>query len=192
MEEELIENVHAPRSEGAQDTRINTAEGRPSSSGYITTEVAAAALRVSPRTVRGYIRAGELEAISEGEGVQKRWLVSIDSVQALREQRQASSVIPQGHRLGSASDVLSEVEAVNTADLVATVQELHYRLGRAEARVELQALTESTIREERDRLLSQLEQERGRVEAERERAKRLRDELEQARRSWWRRFFGIR
>ena len=192
MEEELIENVHAPRGEGAQDTRINTAEGRPSSSGYITTEVAAAALRVSPRTVRGYIRAGELEAISEGEGVQKRWLVSIDSVQALREQRQASGAIPQGLRLSSAEDLLAEAEAVNTADLVATVQELQYRLGRAEARVELQAVAESTIREERDRLLSQLEEERGCVEAERQRAEQLRDELEQARRSWWRRFFGIR
>lgn len=192
MEEELIENVPAPRGEGAQDTRINTAEGRPSSSGYATTEVAAAALRVSPRTVRGYIRAGELEAISEGEGVQKRWLVSIDSVQALREQRQASGAIPQGLRSSSAEDVLAEAEAVNTADLVATVQELQYRLGRAEARVELQAVAESTIREERDRLLSQLEEERGRVEAERQRAEQLRDELEQARRSWWRRFFGIR
>jgi hypothetical protein len=191
MEEELIENVHAPRGEGAEYTRINTAEGRPSS-GYVTTEVAAAALRVSPRTVRGYIRAGELEAISEGEGVQKRWLVSIDSVQALREQRQASGGIPQAHRSAAASDVLAEAEAVNTADLVVMVQELQYRLGRAEARVELQAVAESTMREERERLLSQLEEERGRVEAERERAEQQRDELEQARRSWWRRFFGIR
>jgi hypothetical protein len=192
MEEELVENVHAPRGEESEDTRINAAEGGPSSSGYVTTEVAAAALRVSPRTVRGYIRAGELEAISEGEGVQKRWLVSIDSVQALREQRQASGAIPQGLRSSSAEDVLAEAEAVNTADLVATVQELQYRLGRAEARVELQAVAESTIREERDRLLSQLEEERGRVEAERQWAEQLRDELEQARRSWWRRFFGIR
>ena len=191
MEEELVENVHAPCGEESEDTRINAAEGRPISSGYVTTEVAAAALRVSPRTVRGYIRAGELEAISEGEGVQKRWLVSIDSVQALREQRQASGAI-QGLRSSSAEDVLAEAETVNTADLVATVQELQYRLGRAEARVELRAVAESTIREERDRLLSQLEEERGCVEAERQRAEQLRDELEQARRSWWRRFFGIR
>jgi hypothetical protein len=191
MEEEPIENVHPPSGEEPEETRTNTSEERPGS-GYVTTEVAAAALRVSPRTVRGYIRAGELEATSEGEGVQKRWLVSTDSVQALREQRGATDDMPQSHREAAASDVRAEVDAVNTADLVATVQELQYRLGRAEAKVELQSVSESTIREERDRLLSQLEEERGRAEAERERAEQLRGELEQARRSWWRRFFGLR
>jgi len=191
MEEEPIENVHPPSGEEPEETRTNTSEERLGS-GYVTTEVAAAALRVSPRTVRGYIRAGELEAMSEGEGVQKRWLVSTDSVRALREQRGATDDMPQSHRAAAASDVRAEVDAVNTADLVATVQELQYRLGRAEAKVELQSVSESTIREERDRLLSQLEEERGRAEAERERAEQLRGELEQARRSWWRRFFGLR
>jgi hypothetical protein len=191
MKDEPIENAHPPSGQDAEARRDNLAEERPGS-GYVSTEVAAAALRVSPRTIRGYIRAGELEAISEGEGVQKRWLVSIDSVHALRDQRQASGHTPQGRRVAAASDVLAEVDAVNAADLVAKVQELQYRLGRAEARVELQALAESTIREERDRLLSQLEEERGRAEAERERAEQLRGELEQARRSWWRRFFGLR
>src|SRR5918997_5897827 len=184
MEEELIENVHAPRGEESEDTRINAAEGRPSSSGCVTTEVAAAALRVSPRTVRGYIRAGELEAISEGEGVQKRWLVSIDSVQALREQRQASGAIPQGLRSYSAEDVLAEAEAVNTADLVATIQELQYRLGRAEARAELQAVAESTLQES-------LNRERQRADALEGEAKTLRSELEAERsKGFWRRLFG--
>lgn len=191
MEDEPIENAHPPSGEDAEARRNNIA-GERSGSGYVTTEVAAAALRVSPRTIRGYIRGGELEAMSEGEGVQKRWLVSIDSVHALRDQRQASGHTPQGRRIAAASDVHTEVDAVNAADLVATVQELQYRLGRAEARVELQVVAESTIREERDRLLSQLEEERGRAEAERERAEQIRGELEHARRSWWRRFFGLR
>ena len=45
-------------------------------SGYVTTEVAAAGLNVSPRTVRDYIKAGKLEAKSQGEGVERRWLIS--------------------------------------------------------------------------------------------------------------------
>ncbi len=191
MEEEPLENAHASRGEDAEKTRSEAREEGPGS-GYVTTEVAAAALRVSPRTVRGYIRAGDLDAISEGEGVQKRWLVSIDSVQTLREQRRHSGDIPHSSHATAASGVLAEDDAVNAAELVATVQELQYRLGRAEARAELQAVAESTIREERDRLLSQLEEERERADAERERAEQLRDELEQARQSWWRRFFGFR
>jgi hypothetical protein len=58
------------------------------------------------------------------------------------------------------------------ADLIATVQELQYRLGRAE----LTERAESTVREERDGLLQEVE--------------RLRGELEEARRPWWRRLLG--
>src|SRR5215216_2305231 len=53
-------------------------------SGWVTTRVAAQALRVDPRTVRKYIKQGKLEAKVEGEGVEKAYLVSIDSVYALR------------------------------------------------------------------------------------------------------------
>jgi len=190
MGEELTENVHATRGEDAVETRRGAAEDAQGS-GYVTTEVAAAALRISPRTVRDYIHAGELNAVSEGEGVQKRWLVSIDSVQGLREQRRSSGELPRDNRDAAADDPFTAVGAVDAAELVATVQELQYHLGKAEARAELQAVAESTIREERDRLLTQLEEERGRAEAERERAEQLREELEQARRSWWRRFFGF-
>jgi hypothetical protein len=62
------------------------------------------------------------------------------------------------------------------ADLIATVQELQYRLGRAETRAELTERAESTVREERDCLLKENE--------------RLREELDEARRPWWRRVFG--
>ncbi len=53
----------------------------------MTTKVAAEALGVNPRTVRTYIERGELEAKAEGEGIQKTYLVSIDSVYALRDRR---------------------------------------------------------------------------------------------------------
>lgn len=183
MGEEPLENVEASRGEEAADAAVNSAADKPSS-GYVTTDVAAAALRLSPRSVREYIRAGELEAMSEGEGVQKRWLVSIDSVQALREQRRASGIFPDARRDNAASDLLAAESAASSADLIAAVQELQYRLGRAEARAELQAVAESTLRESLDR-------ERQRADTLELEAKRLRGELENARRSWWRRWFGF-
>jgi chromosome segregation ATPase len=68
--------------------------------------------------------------------------------------------------------------------LLATVQQLQYRLGQAEARAELTEKAESTLREEREWLLADLERER-------ERANHLEEELRQARRGWLRRFFGF-
>ncbi len=56
-------------------------------SGYVTTSVAAEALGVNPRTIRTYIERGMLEAKAEGEGIQKTYLVSIDSVYSLRDRR---------------------------------------------------------------------------------------------------------
>lgn len=165
--------------EDAADVRQDTAQS--GASGWVTTEVAAAALRVSPRTVRDYVRAGDLEAISQGKGVRKRWLVSIDAVQAMRDQRQNSGEMPRSRRGVTAGDTALAAGTVDAADLVATVQELQYRLGRAEARAELQAVAESTVREERDRLLAQLEEARVRAQAERERADMLDDELREAR-----------
>ena len=60
--------------------------------------------------------------------------------------------------------------------------ELDYILGCSEARVDLTAQGESSIREERDRLIADLKRER-------ERSEQLEAELADARRSWWRRLF---
>ncbi len=188
------------------------------SSGYTTTKQAAKALGVSRRTVQSYVRRGELEAVVEGEGVEKTFFVSIDSLNALRERRR----IP-GEGAPSSAGVASDASAgsgvpTNDAkgtgelapDLIEIVQDLQYRLGRAEAQVELTARTESTLREQLVR-----EQERAdRLEAELREARRPspepRDAPETAsedvggtetpagdtgeprgRSSWWRRFFGF-
>ena len=184
-------------------------------SGYVTTEVAAAGLNVSPRTVRDYIKAGKLEAKSQGEGVERRWLISIDSLHALRQSRQASAELPRDRR-GEAPG--GENAAELAAELLATVQDLQYRLGRAEARAELTERAESSVREERDRLLADLERERRRADEERQRGEQLQAEMETLRasqtaaevsegtephsarvesqegvqRPWWRRVFGHR
>jgi hypothetical protein len=161
-----------PRGDNAANTG-GTAGETLAESGYVTTEVAAAGLNVSPRTVRDYIKAGKLQAKPEGEGVERRWLVSVDSLHALRQSRQTSADSPHLRR----HDIPGGEDAAEiAADLIATVQDLQYRLGRAEARAELTERAESTVREERDRLLEENE--------------RLRGELEEARRPWWRRWFG--
>jgi hypothetical protein len=198
MEHETTQNDTDTRGGAADDPRPPTAETTedhtedPDESGWVTTDVAAAALKRSPRRVREYIRRGLLVAKTEGEGVSKRWLVSINSLNALLnelgktqgarpEAWPSSKPRPHGIRRDLRAD---DIAAVGADELLATVQQLQYRLGQAEARAELTEKTESTLREERERLLADLERER-------ERADRLEEELRQARRGWFRRFFGI-
>ena len=147
--------------------RVDVAE----SSGYTSTKQAAKVLGVSRRTVQSYVRRGELEAVVEGDGVEKTFYVSIDSLNALRERRRVSREGASGVAdvsLGaSAGSGVPTNAAKGTGELLApelieVVQDLQYRLGRAEAQVELTARTESTLREQLAR-----EQERvDRLEAE--------------------------
>jgi helix-turn-helix protein len=163
--------------EHAAETRHDSAEA-VSESGWVTTEVAAEALGVSPRTVRDYISGGKLQAKPEGEGVERRWLISIDSVQALRQtRRNAGQAAGRSPRAAAAEPRGGEPAANIAADLLISVQDLQYKLGRAEARAEITERAESTVREERDRLLDDLERERRRADQERERAQGLEAEL---------------
>lgn len=189
--------------------------------GWVTTRQAARALNVMPRQVRNYIAAGDLEGRKEGKGVTERWLVSISSVEALRQKRHSEDKL-----LGKYRDVTGDAEdtgqsAGNTAELIrelaARLEDAQYELGRAESRLELTSQAESTLRED-------LSHERERAEAERKRADRLEAELrevrkppsepqdvsktvskdvsggddevppsnmEEPRASWWKRFFGF-
>ena len=181
------DDVRSPATEATQPHAEEQEE-----SGWVTTDVAAAALRRSPRRVREYIRRGLLAAKTEGEGVSKRWLVAIDSLNALLNEdahtrgtwpdvRPGSTRRRRSDRKGMSAD---EPAVVDAAELLDTVQELHYRLGQAETRAELTEKAESTLRES-------LEREQLRADAERERADRLEEMLQQARRGWLRRFFGF-
>jgi Helix-turn-helix domain len=188
-----------------------------SETGWVTTDVAAKAVRVSPRTIRRYIDQGKLQAKPQGEGVRREWLVSVDSLHALRASRTTEGDVP---------DVSPGVEPVDS--IADVVREMSARLETraeeaAELRVRLQ-LTEraqSTLEDERRQVVQELEQERRRrEEAEREREvlrqqlNALRDERESpqkveeeperggephsateeaeedAQRPWWRRWFG--
>ncbi|MDP8951064.1 MAG: helix-turn-helix domain-containing protein [Actinomycetota bacterium] len=188
-------------------------------SGWTTTKQAAKVLGVSRRSVQGYVRRGLLEAREEGEGVTKRFIVSIDSLNALRERRSDEAVAAEAFAATSA-------EAEEAANLAANAGEgLRHVVDRLEARtveatelrvrLELSERAESTVRAEL------AEERRRREEAER-RAEDLHRELEALRepresperpgpteetptpapgdaqeaaqaperRSWWRRVFG--
>ncbi len=162
---------------------------------YYTAAEAARILRLSSQRVRQLLASGELRGVRDEVG---HWEVDARSVHALLDERR--EVL-----FGALEDPqrLSELEA--------EVRELRYFLGRAEARLDMSAQTESTLRESLAR-----ERERGdRLEAELREARKPppaapRDAPETASprsergtpppeesqepaepRSWWRRFFGI-
>ena len=154
----------------------NTRGNDSGNHGWVTTSVAAAALGIKPRQCRNLIQEGELEARLEGEGRNKRYFVSVSSLEALRDKRQSEGKLPLNRRGTTENEDIG-------ADLGQWVRELTARLETRAAenaelrtRLELTEKADSTLREQLDR--------------ERERADRLEEELREARRSWWRRIFG--
>ena len=130
---------------------------------------------MSRRSVQGYVRRGLLEAREEGEGVTKRFIVSIDSLNALRERRSDEAV-------AAAKFAGTSAEAEEAANLAANADEgLRYVVDRLEARTveatELRVRLEITERAESTVRAELAEERRRREEAERER-ENLRRELQ--------------
>ncbi len=145
---------------GEDRTRGNSA----GVSGWVTTQVAAEALGVDPRTVRTYISRGILKAKVEGEGVEKAYCVDIDLLYALRDARKSSGKGPRKIREKSAD---AEDFAELIRDLAAQVVERSSEAADLRARLQLTERTQSSfeeearvLREERDRLRAELEAER--------------------------------
>jgi excisionase family DNA binding protein len=136
-------------------------------------------LGVSDERIRQLVEAGEIAGEKRGG----RWHVFRVSVHHQLEQRGS----PRARKSRERSPHSGEDAAREAQELQARVEDLSYRLGRSEARAELTERTESTLREERERILEDLRRER-------ERSGRLESELTEAReaaaRSWWRRIFG--
>jgi hypothetical protein len=144
---------------------------RAAPSGWVTTQVAARSLNVSPRTVRWHIEQGNLEAKPQGEGVRRAWLVSIDSLQTFRDARQRQRQSPGVDRV-EAEDADTAAESGGNAirELADRLVEEAARASEFRVRLELSERAESTLREEL------AEERRWREEAERERDE-LRQEL---------------
>jgi chromosome segregation ATPase len=137
--------------------------------------------------------------------------VSVDSVYALRERRG----YPQNIGEESLAKAASTPEALPARDFAGLIRDLTGELVRKaseaaelKARLQLTERAESTLREqlqsereraerleaERDRLFPDLLREKDRANAERERAEHFEAELRkalEARRGWFRRFFGF-
>jgi hypothetical protein len=130
------------------------------SSGWVNTDVAAEALGVSARSVRNYILDGALVARKEKEGINERYVVSVDSLHALRDQRKQEGKLQARRRRASRQ---SEVTGKDAAEMVKqtavdmvretlTSLEMHMAQN-AELRASLQLAerTESTLRVELER-----------------------------------------
>jgi hypothetical protein len=153
-------------------------------SGWVTTDVAAEALGVSSRTVRNYILSGDLDARKEIEGINERYLVSIDSLYALRDRRKYEGKLPGNRRRGSsrpeassegAAELVRETAVDMLRETLASLESHISQNAELRARLELTERAESTVREERDRLLGELEAERRQrlEDVQRERSERL-------------------
>ena len=140
----------------------------------MTTDVAARAVRVSPRTIRRYIERGELEAKPQGEGVKREWLVSVDSLHALRASRTEAADGPREGRVEDLTDGIADV----LRDLAARLEERTAEAVEYRTRLELTERAHSTAEEERRRLLADLGRERDRADRAEEELSRLRGLLE--------------
>jgi hypothetical protein len=159
-------DADTPRGDSADTKREPTAP-----SGWVTTTVAAKSLGVSPRTVRWHIERRNLEAKAEGEGVRRSWLVSIDSLQALRDSRQLSASPSEDYRAPDvAADIAAESPGNAIRELADRLVEEAARASEFRTRLEITEKAESTVREE-------LERERERRQRAEERAAGLEGEL---------------
>jgi hypothetical protein len=186
-------------------------------SGWVATDVAARAVRVSPRTIRRYIDQGKLEAKPQGEGVRREWLVSVDSLHALRASRTIEEEVPEEVRNIDYADSIADVLREMSARLESRVEEA----AELRVRLELTERAQSTLDDERRQALQKLEEERRRREEAEQQREDMRRELEALRearespqideeeperaagphaatgeaeegvqRPWWRRWFG--
>jgi excisionase family DNA binding protein len=127
-----------------------------------TVQEAARILRTTERTVRRRLEREELTG--KRDPTSGRWRIEAQSVTAAMPERPPK---PSQEPLEASQEA---------ATLQARVEDLQRQLGRLEGQRELEAVTQSTLREQ--------------LERERERADRLEEELRDARRPWWRRIFG--
>lgn len=190
----MIILVEGEPTQGGQDRRTQ-ADTPATGSGWITTDVAAKALGVSPRTIRRFIDRGDLEGRLEEEGITKAWMVSIDSLHALRDRRKAEGHDPRvSAEMSVAVDRAEDTLADVLRDLAGRLEARIAEATELRTRLEITERAESSLREERERLLADLERERTERDRERQRVdeelQRLRAELEAERsRGFWSRLF---
>ncbi len=166
----------------------------------MNTDVAAEALGVSSRSVRNYILNGNLVARKEKEGINERYVVSVDSLYALRDRRKQEGKLQRNFRESArrpesstegSTELVRETAVDMLRETLASLETHIAQNAELRARLQLTERAESTLREELERergqrhadvererserlqaqeRAEQLEQERARLEAERRRA----------------------
>jgi hypothetical protein len=153
--------------------------------GWVTTQVAARSLDISPRTVRWHIEQGHIEAKPEGEGVRRSWLVSIDSLQAFRDARQRQRQSPGDYREDQQSaDIAAQPPGNPIRELADRLVEEAARASEFRVRLELSERAQSTLEEQlaeersrREMTESTLREGMAEEQRRREQAERERDDL---------------
>ncbi len=192
----------------------NTPGEESAASGWTTTKQAAKVLGVSRRSVQGYVRRGMLEAREEGEGVNKTFYVSIDSLNALRNRRNSEAHSPDDVAVASPSSSKMANNLANASEALRhAIDRLEARTAEAtELRIRLeltertQSSLEEALREERrlrdeaeqrvEELVQQLKappEPQNQAESAEPRSDRSTSPQEPegpSRRPWWQRWFG--
>jgi Helix-turn-helix domain len=167
--EEARQTAELPRGDDAASDHEAT-----SVSGWVTTQQAARALGISARTVRWHIERGNIVAKPEGEGVERTWRVSVDSLHAFRDARQLPGQSPRDHRAeASVPEIAPAAPGSAIRELADRLVEEARRAEAAKVRLELAERAQSTLEAE----LAEERRRRQAAERAREEAQRERDEL---------------
>jgi len=142
---------------------------------FYTVNEAAKVLDITSRRVRQLAQEGRIDGQRTDEG----WKLFRSSVHSFRdEKRTSSSAADTPHWPPEAREAL---QRVNT---------LERELGRFEGRLELEAVARSTLEAQLQREQERADQERQeRIQAQND-AQKLREQLEEAGKPWYQRFFG--
>ena len=159
-------------------------------SGWVNTDVAAEALGVSSRTVRNYILNGDLVGRKEKEGINERYVVSVDSLYALRDRRKQEGKLSgkvrrtarraEGTTEGS-TELVRETAVDMLRETLASLETHIAQNAELRARLELTERAESTLREELERERGQRDSDMQRERSERLQAQERAEQLEQER-----------
>ena len=195
-----------------EDTRGNdfgNDRDKEASSGWVTTQQAARALGISPRTVRWHIDKGNIEAKPEGEGVKRTWIISIDSLQEFRDARQAAGELPHTDRVfvEGADRIAADGPGNPIRELADRLVEEAARAAEYRVRLELTEQAQSTLeaelsaervrreqaekeRDELHRMLEAASEPPEEPETVTEEPEGVETPLGEDRRTWWQRWFG--
>jgi len=168
--------------------RRKTGGNDEGSSGWVNTDVAAEALGVSSRSVRNYILNGDLVARKEKEGINERYVVSVDSLYTLRDRRKQEGKLqgnvrrtsrrPESSAEGS-TELVRETAVDMLRETLASLETHIAQNAELRARLQLTERAESTLREELERERGQHQEDVERERTERLQAQERAEQLEQ-------------